>query len=83
MRSHAFMMCSYNFVCFRTIIQMENMFCLIFGAVTIQVIINHNALPCLLNLLTNNYKKSIKKEACWTISNITAGNKEQIQVTFY
>jgi hypothetical protein len=30
--------------------------------------------------LTNNYKKSIKKEACWTISNITAGNKEQIQV---
>lgn len=45
-----------------------------------QFIINHQALPCLLTLLTNNYKKSIKKEACWTISNITAGNKEQIQV---
>ncbi|XP_023545270.1 importin subunit alpha-2-like [Cucurbita pepo subsp. pepo] len=44
-----------------------------------QVIIQHNALPCLLNLLTNNHKKSIKKEACWTISNITAGNKAQIQ----
>ncbi|XP_023729724.3 importin subunit alpha-1a [Lactuca sativa] len=44
-----------------------------------QYIINHQALPCLLNLLTNNHKKSIKKEACWTISNITAGNKEQIQ----
>ncbi|XAR52674.1 hypothetical protein NMG60_11020858 [Bertholletia excelsa] len=44
-----------------------------------QLIINHDALPCLLNLLTGNYKKSIKKEACWTISNITAGNKEQIQ----
>ncbi|MED6167181.1 hypothetical protein PIB30_000433 [Stylosanthes scabra] len=44
-----------------------------------QVIINHQALPCLLNLLSNNYKKSIKKEACWTISNITAGNKQQIQ----
>ncbi|CAN6575766.1 hypothetical protein ACFX13_010451 [Malus domestica] len=44
-----------------------------------QVIIQHQALPCLLNLLTNNYKKSIKKEACWTISNITAGNKEQIR----
>ncbi|KAF7805070.1 importin subunit alpha-2-like [Senna tora] len=44
-----------------------------------QVIINHQALPCLLNLLTNNFKKSIKKEACWTISNITAGNKQQIQ----
>ncbi|CAA0825482.1 Importin subunit alpha-1 [Striga hermonthica] len=44
-----------------------------------QVIINHQALQCLLNLLIQNHKKSIKKEACWTISNITAGNKEQIQ----
>ncbi|KAK3441564.1 hypothetical protein EUGRSUZ_B02080 [Eucalyptus grandis] len=44
-----------------------------------QCVIEHQALPCLLNLLTGNYKKSIKKEACWTISNITAGNKEQIQ----
>ncbi|KAL8121529.1 importin subunit alpha-2-like [Apium graveolens] len=44
-----------------------------------QCIINHGALPCLLSLLTHNHKKSIKKEACWTISNITAGNKEQIQ----
>ncbi|KAJ6836161.1 importin subunit alpha-2-like [Iris pallida] len=44
-----------------------------------QYIINHQALPCLLNLLTHNHKKSIRKEACWTISNITAGNKEQIQ----
>ncbi|KAF7119860.1 importin subunit alpha-like [Rhododendron vialii] len=44
-----------------------------------QVIIDHQALPFLVNLLTNNYKKSIKKEACWTISNITAGNKGQIQ----
>ncbi|CAA0843298.1 Importin subunit alpha-1 [Striga hermonthica] len=44
-----------------------------------QVIINHQALPRLLNLLIQNHKKSIKKEACWTISNITAGNKEQIQ----
>ncbi|XVF80638.1 hypothetical protein PTKIN_Ptkin15bG0090200 [Pterospermum kingtungense] len=44
-----------------------------------QCIINHQGLTCLLNLLTNNYKKSIKKEACWTISNITAGNVDQIQ----
>ncbi|PPD86868.1 hypothetical protein GOBAR_DD16179 [Gossypium barbadense] len=44
-----------------------------------QCIIGHQALPCLLNLLTNTYKKSIKKEACWTISNITAGNVDQIQ----
>ncbi|MBA0681619.1 hypothetical protein Goari_023408 [Gossypium aridum] len=42
-------------------------------------IIDHGALSCLLSLLTHNHKKSIKKEACWTISNITAGNKEQIQ----
>ena len=26
--------------------------------------------------------KSIKKKACWTISNITAGTKEQIQAFF-
>ncbi|KAJ8749415.1 hypothetical protein K2173_025459 [Erythroxylum novogranatense] len=44
-----------------------------------QFIINNQALPRLLNLLANNYKKSIKKEACWTISNITAGNVHQIQ----
>ncbi|GFZ13769.1 Importin subunit alpha like [Actinidia chinensis var. chinensis] len=47
-----------------------------------QVIIDHQALPCLLTFLTNNYKKSIKKEACWTISNITAGNRDQIQAVF-
>lgn len=46
-----------------------------------QCIIQHGALACLLNLLTNNHKKSIKKEACWTISNITAGNREQIQLS--
>lgn len=45
-----------------------------------QVIINHQVLPRLMNLLANNYKKSIKKEACWTLSNITAGNTQQIQV---
>ncbi len=45
-----------------------------------QFVINNQALPCLLALLTRNHKKSIKKEACWTISNITAGNKDQIQV---
>lgn len=44
-----------------------------------QVIINCGALGCLLHLLKTSQKKSIKKEACWTISNITAGTKEQIQ----
>jgi hypothetical protein len=35
-------------------------------------------LPCLLNLLSAP-KESIRKEACWSISNITAGNRAQIQ----
>ena len=45
-----------------------------------QVILDHQALSYLLALLSQNHKKSIKKEACWTVSNITAGNKAQIQV---
>ncbi len=40
-----------------------------------QCIINCGALNCLMNLLVTNQKKSIKKETCWTISNITAGTK--------
>ncbi|PPS09641.1 hypothetical protein GOBAR_AA11009 [Gossypium barbadense] len=47
-----------------------------------QCVISHQALLCLLNLLTNNYEKSIKELACWAISNITAGNEEQIQAVF-
>lgn len=39
-----------------------------------QIIINVAALPCLLSLLSSP-KKGIRKEACWTISNITAGKK--------
>ncbi|KAL1188110.1 Importin subunit alpha-1 [Cardamine amara subsp. amara] len=45
-----------------------------------QVVINSGALPCLEHILIYNYKKRIKKEACWTISNITSGNIEQIQM---
>lgn len=45
-----------------------------------QFVIENGVLPYLHQLLTQNYKKSIKKEACWTISNITAGNRTQIQV---
>ncbi|XP_021772441.1 importin subunit alpha-4-like isoform X2 [Chenopodium quinoa] len=44
-----------------------------------QFVLDNQVLPCLHQLLTQNHKKSIKKEACWTISNITAGNKAQIQ----
>ncbi|OWK01418.1 hypothetical protein Celaphus_00018824 [Cervus elaphus hippelaphus] len=43
------------------------------------VILNCSALPCLLHLLSSS-KESIRKEACWTVSNITAGNRAQIQV---
>jgi importin subunit alpha-1 len=45
-----------------------------------QVIMQCSVLPCLLALLSNP-KKGIRKEACWTISNITAGNHEQIAGT--
>lgn len=44
-----------------------------------QVILNCSALPCLHHLLSSP-KESVRKEACWTISNITAGNRHQIQV---
>ncbi|KAK9920008.1 hypothetical protein M0R45_028575 [Rubus argutus] len=44
-----------------------------------QFVIENGVLPCLNQLLNQNHKKSIKKEACWTISNITAGNKAQIR----
>ena len=50
-------------------------FCVLF-----QIILNCSALPCLLHLLSSS-KESIRKEACWTISNITAGNRMQIQVS--
>ena len=40
--------------------------------------INCGILPALLQLL-NSPKEAIRKEACWTISNITAGNTIQIQ----
>lgn len=43
-----------------------------------QVIINCGSLPALLSLLSST-KDGIRKEACWTISNITAGNSSQIQ----
>jgi importin subunit alpha-1 len=44
-----------------------------------QVVLNCSVLSCLLHLLGTS-KESIRKEACWTVSNITAGNRQQIQV---
>jgi importin subunit alpha-1 len=43
-----------------------------------QVVIASGALPALLSLLSSP-KESIRKEACWTISNVTAGSPTQIQ----
>ena len=44
------------------------------------MILNCSAMPCLLSLLSGmSIKESVRKEACWTISNITAGNRQQIQ----
>jgi len=45
----------------------------------LQCIIDHQALPYLLNFMTTNQNKGIKHEVCRIISNIMAGNKEQIQ----
>jgi len=42
-----------------------------------QVILGYNALPCISHLLRSS-AETIKKESCWTISNIAAGNREQI-----
>jgi len=41
-------------------------------------IINCNALPAMLGLL-NHEKTTLRKEVCWAISNIAAGNSEQVQ----
>lgn len=43
-----------------------------------QVVISSGILVALASLLTSP-KEGIRKEACWTISNITAGNANQIQ----
>ena len=43
------------------------------------MVIDAGVLPHLLTLLQSP-KESIKKEACWTLSNITAGIQTQIQV---
>eukprot|EP01094_Clydonella_sp_ATCC50884_P018178 TRINITY_DN3314_c0_g1_i1.p1 TRINITY_DN3314_c0_g1~~TRINITY_DN3314_c0_g1_i1.p1 ORF type:complete len:532 (+),score=243.82 TRINITY_DN3314_c0_g1_i1:62-1657(+) len=44
-----------------------------------QCMINFQVLPRLKTLLLTSTKKGIRKEACWTISNITAGTAEQIE----
>ena len=43
-----------------------------------QFVIDQSSLPMFLTLLTHQ-KNSIQKEAAWMISNVTAGNVNQIQ----
>ena len=43
------------------------------------MVLHANALPSLLALLQPENRKPIRKEACWTISNIMAGSADQIQ----
>merc|ERR1711879_246193 len=44
-----------------------------------QVAISCGCLPALKHMLDHHPKKSIKREVCWTLSNITAGSQQQIQ----
>ena len=44
-----------------------------------QVVINCSVLPALQHLLSSPVP-NLRKEACWALSNISAGNKVQIQV---
>jgi importin subunit alpha-1 len=41
--------------------------------------INVGLIPCLSNLL-GHFKKTVRKETCWVLSNITAGTPEQLQL---
>ena len=45
-----------------------------------QVVINCSVLPVLKHLLESHIEQ-IRKETCWALSNVTAGNKVQIQVS--
>ena len=46
----------------------------------LQVVLNCSVLSALEHLCKSNHE-AIRKEACWTVSNIAAGNKVQIQVS--
>ena len=46
----------------------------------LQVVLNCSVLTALEHLCKSNHEP-IRKEACWTVSNIAAGNKVQIQVS--
>ncbi|CAA3024497.1 importin subunit alpha-like [Olea europaea subsp. europaea] len=48
--------------------------------IQIQVIIDKGALPCLFNLLTQNYTNRVKKVTCYIISSIIGRTKDHIEV---
>ena len=41
-------------------------------------LLSHNLLGLLKKVL-DHHKKVVRREACWVLSNITAGNKAQVQ----
>ena len=41
-------------------------------------LLSHNLLGLLLKVL-DHHKKVVRREACWVLSNITAGNKSQVE----
>ena len=51
----------------------------LFRSLPSKVVINCSVLPA-LQMKLNSPHESLKKEACWALSNITAGNRVQIQV---
>lgn len=45
-----------------------------------QVVLSNNVIPQLVKMLSHeNLKNNTKREVCWTLSNIMAGNRDQIQ----
>lgn len=49
----------------------------------LQVLVENDILNYLAPLLARNYPKSIKKQACLIVSNISTGSKDNIQVEVY
>jgi hypothetical protein len=40
----------------------------------------NNGLVQALNQIISHHKKTVRKESCWVLSNITAGTQDQVQV---
>ena len=66
-------------VCYCSIIRTAGSYIRTYIYVMLQVVLNCSVLTALEHLCKSNHEP-IWKEACWTVSNIAAGNKVQIQV---